>query len=234
MKIFFVFFLLSSLVFSQSESLSHRPKFQKVYEFNNTISVPEQKKPALSILYSALLPGMGELYAGDYSTGKYFTIAEATFWVTYFGISTYANWERDNFKAYAKTKAGVKGDSYDDDYYATVSNYSDIEQYNNEMLLQRRFEYLYDVSTHYWKWESTTDRRAYRSMWVASQTAKNNLRFVVGALVLNRVVSIINAVRLTSAHNKKLQEEQSGSLYFSPEMFEGKSVGFSVNFVTTF
>jgi hypothetical protein len=40
------------------------------------VSDTQRKSPALAILYSILLPGMGELYAGDYSSGKYFTIAD--------------------------------------------------------------------------------------------------------------------------------------------------------------
>jgi hypothetical protein len=41
-------------------------------------------------------------------------------------------------------------------------------------------------------------------MWVASQQANNNLRFVIGAMLLNRLVSVVNAVRSVTAYNRSL------------------------------
>jgi hypothetical protein len=46
-------------------------------------------------------------------------------------------------------------------------------------------------------------------MWNSSETANNNIRFVVGGLILNRIVSAINAARLVSSYNKSLEEEVS-------------------------
>ena len=42
-------------------------------------------------------------------------------------------------------------------------------------------------------------------MWVSAQHANNNLRFVVGAMLLNRLFSVINAVRSVVAYNKSLE-----------------------------
>jgi len=46
-------------------------------------------------------------------------------------------------------------------------------------------------------------------MWNSSETANNNIRFVVGGLILNRIVSAINAARLVSSYNSNLEEEVS-------------------------
>ncbi|MEJ2103128.1 MAG: hypothetical protein P8X47_00970 [Ignavibacteriaceae bacterium] len=53
----------------------------------------EKKSVGLGIIYSLLLPGMGELYAGDYNTGKYFTIADGVLWGTFIGMNVYSNWQ---------------------------------------------------------------------------------------------------------------------------------------------
>jgi len=66
---------------------------------------------------------------------------------------------------------------------------------------------LYE-NKYFWKWTSE-DRKAYRSMWVSSEQSFNNLRFVVGALIINRIASVINAVRLVSAYNRKQAEDLS-------------------------
>ncbi len=176
----------------------------------------EKKSTGIAILLSAALPGMGELYAGDYRTGKYFTAAEVALWITAFSMSSYSTWQENNFKNFAKSKAGVQGDSFDSDYYANVANYNNVDEYNNEMAFNRDYKSMYDANARYWKWNTVTDRKAYRTMWVSSRQASNNTRFATGAMILNRIVSVINAVRLVTAHNKSLQNTVSVDFQLEP------------------
>jgi hypothetical protein len=68
------------------------------------------------------------------------------------------------------------------------------------------FDKMYNTQQNYWKWTGT-DRKTYRAMWTAGEQSHNNLRFVVGALVLNRIASAINAARIAAAYNKKASQE---------------------------
>ena len=176
--------------------------------FSNYIETAK-KSAGLAILYSLLLPGMGELYADGYESGKYFTIAEGVLLGTYIGMSVYASNQEDNYKAYATTNASINISSKDDDYFATIGQYQNIDNFNDQKALERNFNQMYDTETFFWKWQSTEDRRAYRSMWSSSEQTYNDLRFIVGAMILNRVVSAINAVRLVSAYNNRIEEELS-------------------------
>ena len=166
----------------------------------------EKKSVGLGIIYSLLLPGMGELYAGDYSLGKYFTIADATLWITLFGFNYYASSEKDNYIAFAATHAFVNPNGKDDDYWGTIGNYDDIYIYNDEMDLMREFDKLYDPQTHYWKWDEVANRKKYRSMRNASETAYNNMKFVASALILNRIASAIDATLLIKRINKSIEK----------------------------
>jgi len=168
-----------------------------------------KKNPGLAIIYSLLLPGMGELYAEGYSSGKYFTIAEGTLWGIFIGMNTYANWQRDRYKAYAITNGGITPAGKDADFYATIGDYSSISQYNDEQAFNRDFGAMYNVETHYWNWPTTEQRKTYRGMWTSSEQTFNDIRFVVGALIVNRLASAINAVRLVSAYNKNLDTDLS-------------------------
>jgi len=56
------------------------------FEFDD---VKKKKSNGLAILYSMILPGMGELYAGSYDSGIYFTIADGVLWGTYVGMNVY-------------------------------------------------------------------------------------------------------------------------------------------------
>ncbi len=176
---------------------------------------PMQKKsPGLAILYSLLLPGMGELYAGGYESGKYFTIADGVLWGTLAGFNIYGNWKQNNYESFASANAGADFTGKDSDFRANVSVYMSWEQYNKDMDLNGNYEKVYKSQSYYWNWQSNDQRKEYRDMWTSSEAAFNNLRFVAGALILNRVISVVNAVRLVSAYNKNLAQQVSWNVYF--------------------
>jgi hypothetical protein len=166
----------------------------------------QKKSPALAILYSVLLPGMGELYAGRYDSGKYFTIAEGVLWGTFTGFELYGNWQVNNYKSFAQSNGGVNLSGKGSDYFATIGNYQSINDYNKAMDQQGAYNLLYNTSTYHWNWGSDIQRNNYKSMWTSSEQTYNNVRFVVGAMILNRLISAINAVRFVSAYNKALSQ----------------------------
>lgn len=177
-----------------------------------TSNEDEKKSVGLGIIYSLLLPGMGELYAEDYNLGKYFTIADGLLWGTLAGMNIYSNWQKDNYMSYAASNAGITNEGKDDNYYATIGEFLDIDSYNEQKALERNFDEMYDRERFFWKWNTSEERRTYRDMWTSSEEADNNIRFVVGGLILNRIASAINAVRLISAYNSKLEEELSWTI----------------------
>ena len=112
------------------QNSSYKPQNQEIgiqnseSTFNNpTSSIQNQlptlqppasrKNPGLAILFSLVLPGMGELYAGGYDSGKYFTIADGVLWGVFIGFNSYGNWKQDNYKSFAKSQAGVNLDGKD-------------------------------------------------------------------------------------------------------------------------
>ncbi|MFO7448415.1 MAG: hypothetical protein R6W90_18805 [Ignavibacteriaceae bacterium] len=193
----------------------------------------KKKSPGLAIIYSLLLPGMGELYAESYSTGKYFTIAEGALWGVYIGMNTYGNWQKDKYISYAASNGGVNTTGKNDEYYNSIGQYENINEYNHQMSLDREFRKILDEDTHSWQW-AEEDRRSYRNMWVTSEEAFNNLRFVVGALLLNRLASAVNAVRLVSAYNKRAAAEMSWNVSVGVINQVNVPSGLSLNFQTSF
>ena len=133
--------------------------------------------------------------------GKYFTIADGAFWGVFAGISMYGKNKEDDYRSFAKSFGSVKTNGKDAEYFANIGVYENIEDYNKERELNRKFNEVYDEETHFWGWEDNR-RKEYRNLWTSSENAKNNVRFAVGALILNRIVSAIFAVRSVSAYNK--------------------------------
>ncbi len=188
----------------------------------------EKKSGFLAVVYSLILPGMGELYAGNYSRGQYFTIAEGVFWCTYAGLKTYGNWQRDNYKSYAVTNAGVDETGKSAKYYADISDYMNIEDWNNQRSLDRDFNEMYNPSTDNWQWGNRSQLVQYRSMWESSEHAFNNVRFAVGAMILNRIISAIDAALLVRSYNKSLSQQTSWNVSFGSKINQPENL--QVNF----
>lgn len=215
-----ILLFLPQVILSQSNELkslqelrtsvkNSEENFQDInFSLNSNIS-DTKKSVGLGIIYSLLLPGMGELYADAYDVGKYFTIADGVLWGTFIGMNAYSNWQKDNYQTYAASRAGVDNSNKDENYYARIGEYTSIENYNDLKALERNFNEMYDEEKYFWKWNSIEERRTYRDMWTSSEQTSNDIRFVVGGLILNRVASAINAARLVTSFNKRLEEEVS-------------------------
>lgn len=175
---------------------------------------PGKKNAGLAVLYSLLLPGMGELYAGNYSSGKYFTVAEGVLWLGLGGLDRYATSLQDDARAYAAQHAGVASEGRSDQYYIDIGDFSDVYQYNEQALRSRDPEKLYDPSSSdYWRWDSDQNREMYRDRRVSADQMFNNTRFVVAAIAVNHVVSAINAARAVITHNRGLASFDSYQIH---------------------
>lgn len=194
----------------------------------------QKKSPGLAILYSLLLPGMGELYADNYSNGQYFTIADGIAWGFLAGFNVYGNNKQNDYKSFAQSFGKVKVENKDDTFFARVGIYSNVDEFNTEKELNREFDKTYNTSTHFWNWENELQRKEYRSLWISSENAFNNVRFAVGALILNRIVSSIFAVRAVNAYNKQESNQMSWNINFSANQNTSFASEFIINFQHSF
>jgi len=194
----------------------------------------KKKSSGIAILYSLLLPGMGELYADNYSSGQYFTIADAAIWGFLVGFNIYGNSKEDDYRAFAEAYGDVNLENKDEVFFGEIGVYDNVEQFNTEKELNRQFNEVYDVNTHNWNWSNSAQRREYRSLWSSSENAFNNVRFAAGALVLNRIVSAIFAVRAVTKYNNKLNNEVTWNVNFGINQNPAIPSGIVMNFQKSF
>ena len=111
-NILILILVLSTQAFTQNEIKSlYELKHQAIQQISSTTEfdesfvlnddVKKKKNTGIAILYSLLLPGMGELYADAYDSGVYFTVADGVLWGTYIGMNVYGNWQKDRYISYA-------------------------------------------------------------------------------------------------------------------------------------
>ncbi len=166
-----------------------------------------KKAPGLAAVYSLLLPGMGELYAGDFSSGKYFLAAEGILWLTYAAFEVAGNDLRNDARTYAGAQAGLAAPVKDDQLYVDVGNFNSLADYNDKRLRDRELSRVYDPARGYaWQWDSEASRLAFRDQRVRSENMYNNRKFIAAGILINHVASAINAARAAIAHNSALDE----------------------------
>jgi len=237
-----VFILLSSPLAAQDLAAerpvpsAYQSKLHFFHSRSNTIPVgnpaapgmletgdPDRKSPFLASLYSLVLPGMGELYADGFSSGKYFLIADGVLWLTLLAFELHGNALRDDARAYSVAAAGVNPAGKDDQFFVDVGNFMNTDDYNQKKLRDRNPSRLYDATAGYaWNWTTEADRMTYRDQRVTSENMYNNKKFVIAALVVNRVASAINAARAAVSYNNALEQAMK-DVEFSASLMGGLS-----------
>lgn len=178
--------------------------------FESPSSSPNERKSSLfkAGLYSALLPGLGEYYVGHKSKARVFFAVEAATWISFFSFHIYGNWRENDYIDYAAVHANASLDDKDQEFRDWVGFYSDIDQFNSLGRVQDPDRpYLEDTPENHWRWQSAAEQDTYRHLKNRSREAHRRRDFMVGLAVVNRIVSIVDAVR----DAKRSQREIKGS-----------------------
>ncbi len=181
-------------------------KFEK-----NTGNTNQRKSVGRAVLYSLIVPGMGELYADNFRVGRYLLGSEVTLWLTVLGFNSYGNWIRNDAQAFAAVYAGADWSGKDDQFFVNVGNFNSREEYNEKKMRDRDIGALYRDETYAWEWESDEKRREFRDMRVRSDQMLNAVKFVGAAIVANHIVSAILAGNSAARYNDRIGTTESAS-----------------------
>ena len=188
---------------------------QTVVSVDSDITRNSGKSMPLALGASALLPGMGELYLGESSYTRPFVWVDASLWMT--TIVSYIVGERYITSAhnYASRYAGLNTSSKKMSLLNAVGDYrsrsgvkgqnsspDDSENYNQAMLragkaIDSEFKASID-----WDWGSsdnpeTTERKEhYKDLLGNYRVSRMVFQIAVGALVVNRIASVLNSMRI--------------------------------------
>jgi hypothetical protein len=231
------FFLLVLLAVTASFS-------QIVISVDENVSRNHDKSLFLGLGASALLPGMGELYLGEQKLVRPFVWVDAALWIT--AISSYLIGDRyiSSAHEYAVRHAGLNTNSKNVSLLNTVGDYRSRggvsgqnsspdmdEDYNQAMIRSgKKINKEFDPSIQ-WDWgasdnpESTEHMEEYKDRLSHYRVSRIVFQASIGALVLNRVISVLDVMRVYRATSSKSFSER---VRFLPEFAEDGS-GLSVN-----
>jgi hypothetical protein len=168
---------------------------------------PESKKSVmLAVVASLLVPGMGELYAGSFETGKYYLMAEGGLWLTYSGFRMHSNWLLQDAQTFASQHANANFNNKDDQYSVNIGNFNTTAEYNDAKSRNRDYELMYQSTNpdYQWNWDTDANRLRFKDIRIQSGDVKNNAKFIIGAVTVNHLLSAFFAGKKTAAYNRSL------------------------------
>lgn len=149
------------------------------------------------VVKSFLLPGWGEYSLDKPERGRFFTLSETVLWTSFAGALIVSHNYSDLFQAYAADFAGVETKDKDRQFWVDVGNYESMNAHNEEHLRFREFDALYPSEDEWsWEWSSNSKRKQYRNYRVSSDTWALGAKFIAGSVVINHIVSAIDALYL--------------------------------------
>lgn len=180
-------------------------------EVDQSQSKNEGKSLPLALLYSALLPGGGELYLDEKPKAKTFLLTEAGFWA-----SLYVAWIAkasylESARNHASEHAGIDASGKDEDFLETMAVYRVYQEkqhrqdsYELAQVLSGKREQDYDIKPlpeNYWDFGTSANpgnTRAWKDFQGTMRyyrASKVAMSFALGALALNRMASLVNTLQ---------------------------------------
>ena len=182
-------------------------EFDNANDFQRSTDNAGKKWIVKAALYSALLPGFGEYYVGNRRKARVFFAVEAVTWIGYLSYKVYGNWKEDDLIRFASEYANANLEGKSQEFQDWVGFYDDIDQYNSLGRVQDQDRpYLIDNFENHWRWQSDDDKANYRNLKNSSREAFRRTNFLVGLAVVNRIVSIIDAVRDAKRSNSEIKD----------------------------
>ena len=180
-KLFFLFFFITSSTICQN--------------INNKSIDP--------VFKSLILPGWGQYDLGYKERSRAYLYIETGILLSIFFSTKYSNEIKRNYIAFASDHAFVNSRDKDHEFWVDIGNYNSVIEYNDEHLRNREVKDLYPLNSNwYWKWDTIENRNSFESKRILSDKLKLVSTFAVGGLLINHMVSSIDALYLKRKSKK--------------------------------
>jgi hypothetical protein len=141
---------------------------------------------------SLAVPGLGQYYAGSTGMAKVFVSVELAIWAGYFYNDTIMVASRQDYYSQAVLHAGVNPQGKGTAYLNAVGAYTSSYDYNARQL-QIAFNPVLYYADRAWEWDSPESRRRFKDLRERELDYKNNVKFCIAGIVLNHILSGLNA-----------------------------------------
>lgn len=148
-------------------------------------------------LLSAVLPGAGQYYNGDKGKAYVMFGVEVAIWTAYFVFDAQGDSKREDAEEWAAIYAGTSGE-HSERYWQDVGHFANSDDFNESVLREARATGDSPSgligSTDQWEWVNVDRRIGYSSLRSDGNSAYDRRDFMILFAVVNRVVSVVDAV----------------------------------------
>lgn len=187
--------------------------------------ISNQNKKISPVIKSIILPGWGQYDLNKPSRGNFYLTTElAGIALRTFSFIKSQNLE-NTYITMAVEHARVHSSSKDHQFWVDVGNYASREDFNDEHLRWREYDSLYpDDESWDWEWDVEGNREEFEDSRIQSDNLKLIGKFFIGGIVLNHIISAIDAYYF---QNISLKEKVAVLSYYNPER---NSLEYSIQF----
>ena len=144
---------------------------------------------------SLIIPGWGESVAGYQNNSKFFILSESILLFSIFSIHKYAEVEKSKFITFAYEYSNASNIN-NHRYWVDIGNYGSNIDFDKEHLRMRDGKEG-EWNSNPWMWDKDSNRREFEKMRIRNDKLHLINRFLIGGVVLNHIVSSIDALYLS-------------------------------------
>jgi hypothetical protein len=187
--------------------------------------------PRKAMLYSLLLPGLGQQVSGRDERARVFFGVEAAIWTSFVAFRLQGDARKDRYIEFAEFAGGIDPSGKGDDYWRTVASFerSDPGPGSANELIKRQARVLYpgdkaaqdryfDENGYFgdeaWDWQNADNLARFQDLRGKSLDSYDRAEYSIALALVHRLVSVIDAARVAGQVNKSLAQQQK-----SPEGF---------------
>ncbi len=152
----------------------------------------------VAFFLSVLLPGLGQIYAGDTGGARTFLGLEAAIWSATSAFSIYGGWLEDGYRNFAAAHSGADTRAKGESFFKDMGLHRSVYEHN----LMARWENgpeaeVYPESPEWiWEWDSDRSMSKYSKLRRESKSAYRRALFMGFAVAINHFISAVHASRL--------------------------------------
>jgi len=164
-------------------------------------------------LFSAIIPGTGQLYNGQNTKGYIMLGIEGAIWISYFVFDSQGDARMESAEEWAGIYAGTSGE-HENSYWQNVGHHMDSDEYNESRLREARA--LEESPTGLiapndaWQWVNEDRKDSYSRIRSDGNSAYDRRDFMILFAVVNRAVSVVDAVLNAGKDDGVLETEVLG------------------------
>ena len=192
-KFFISIFLFLSLSFSQSLNFDYRKH----------------------LIQSAVFPGLGEYKIGEIKRAKKFFFTEST--LILISIQTHLKIQRikSNMESFSANHANVIISNKNDKFILDITKSLSTNIYNENQQRLRNSNEIYIDERYQWKWDEAKNMTKFYELNMKKSHSKKILFFTFGAMISNRIISMIDVNYLNNLNKPNLKLSFQSKLFSS-------------------